>query len=54
MSPLRNLDNLRRNLFSQPRIDGDLDDELRAHLDLVAEEEVKFIELTKLRAPAAI
>lgn len=38
MSPLRSLDNLRRNFFSRSRIDGDLDDELRAHLDLVAEE----------------
>ncbi len=38
MSPLRSLHNLRKNLFNRTRMDGDLDDELRAHLDLMTEE----------------
>src|SRR5438046_8722459 len=34
----RRLDSLRRNLFTRPRVERDLDDELRAWLDQVTEE----------------
>ena len=38
MSPLSRLANIRRNLFARPRIERELDDELRAYLDQVAQE----------------
>ena len=55
MPLLKRLDSLQRNLFTRPRVERDLDDELRAHLDhLTAEKRREGMDAADARRAACI
>jgi hypothetical protein len=55
MPLLNRLDSLRRNVFARPRVERDLDDELRAHLDqLTAEKRREGMDAADARRAACL